>query len=33
MHVDSLVSVRVKEGESERFRINIGVRKGCSMSP
>ena len=27
MHVNSLACVRVKEGESERFRIDSGVRR------
>ena len=29
MYVDSSACVRVKGGESERFRINNGVRQGC----
>ena len=33
MYFNSLVCVRVKRGESECFRINKGVRKGCVMSP
>ena len=33
MYVDSLACVRVKGGESEWFRIDIGVRQGCIMSP
>ena len=33
MYVHSLVCVRVKWGESEWFRIDSGVRKGCNMSP
>ena len=33
MYVNSLTSVRVKEGASEWFRIDIGVRQGCIMSP
>ena len=34
MYADSLVCVRVKGGESERFGIDRGgVRHGCIMSP
>ena len=33
MCVNSLACVRVKEGESECFRIESGVRQGCVMSP
>ena len=33
MYVDSLACVSVKEGESERFRIDSGMRQGCIMSP
>ena len=33
MYVDSSACVRVKGGESERFRIDSGVRQGCTMSP
>ena len=33
MYVDNLACVRVKGGESECFRIDSGVRKGCIMSP
>ena len=33
MYVDSLACVRVKGGESEQFRIDIGVRQGCMKSP
>ena len=33
MYIDSLACVRVKWGESERFRINSRVRLGCIMSP
>ena len=33
MYVDSLALVRVKGGESERFRIDSGVRQGCIMFP
>ena len=33
MYVHSLACVRVKGGESERFRIYSGVRQGCIMSP
>ena len=32
MYVNSSACVRVKGGESERFRIDNGVRQGCSMS-
>ena len=32
MYVDSLDCVRVKRGESVRFRIDSGVRQGCIMS-
>ena len=32
MYVDSLACVRVKGGESWRFRIDSGVRQGCIMS-
>ena len=32
MYVDSLACVRVKGGESELFRIDSGVRQGCTMS-
>ena len=32
MYVDSSACVRIKEGESERFRIDSGVRQGCIMS-
>ena len=32
MYVDSLACVRFKWGESERFRIDSGVRQGCIMS-
>ena len=32
MYVDSSACVRVKGGESERFRIESGVRQGCIMS-
>ena len=31
MYVYSLASVRVKAGESERFRIDSEVRQGCIM--
>ena len=31
MYVESLACVRVKRGESERFRIYSEVRKGCIM--
>ena len=33
MYVDSSACVRVKVGESERFRIEIGLRQRCIMSP
>ena len=33
VYVDSLACVRVKRGESDRFRIDRGVRQGCIMSP
>ena len=33
MYADSSACVRVKGGESERFRIDSGVRQGCIMSP
>ena len=33
MHVDSSACVRVKGGESEQFRIESGMRQGCTMSP
>ena len=32
MYVDSLACVGVKEGESERFRIDNGVKQGFIMS-
>ena len=32
MYVDSLASVRVKVGESEWFRIDIGLRQAYIMS-
>ena len=32
MYVDILSCVRIKGGESEGFRINSGVRRGCVMS-
>ena len=32
MYVDSLACVGVKEGESERFRIDSGVKQGFIMS-
>ena len=32
-YVDSLICVRVKGGESERFRIYNRVRQGCIISP
>ena len=33
MYVDSTACVRVKGSESDRFRIDSGVRQGCIMSP
>ena len=33
MHIDSSACVRVKGGESERFKIDSGVRQGCIISP
>ena len=33
MYVDSSTCVRVKGGESERFRIDSWVRQGCIMFP
>ena len=33
MYVNSSACVRVKEGESELFRIDIGVTQACIMSP
>ena len=33
MYVNSLACVKVKEGESECFRIDCGVRQGFIMSP
>ena len=33
IYADSLACVRVKESESERFRIDSGVRQGCITSP
>ena len=33
MYVDSSASDRIKGGESERFRIDNGVRQGCIISP
>ena len=32
MYVDSSPCVRVKGGESERFRVDSGVRQGCFKS-
>ena len=32
MYVDSLACVRVKQGVSEWFKIDSGVRQGCIMS-
>ena len=33
MSANSLACVRVKWGESEYFRIDIGVRQGCIIPP
>ena len=33
IYINSLASVRVKRGESESFKINIGVRQVCTMFP
>ena len=33
MYVDSSACVRIKGSESKWFRIDIGVRQGCVMSP
>ena len=33
MDVHSVVCVRIKGGEKECFRIDIGMRQGCTMSP
>ena len=33
IYVNSFTRVRVKGGESERFRIDSVVRQGCIMSP
>ena len=33
MYVNGLACVRVKEGESECFKIDRGVRQGCIISP
>ena len=33
MYVDSSACVRVKRGESERFKMDSGGRQGCIMSP
>ena len=33
MHIDNSACVRVKGGESERFKIDSGVRQGCIISP
>ena len=33
MYVDRSSCARVKWGESERFRIDRGMRQGCIMSP
>ena len=33
MYVDSSACVRLKNGESEQFRIDSGVRQGCIMFP
>ena len=32
MYVDSEACVRINRGESEWFKIESGVRKGCAMS-
>ena len=32
IYIKSLACVTVKEGETEYFRINSGVRQGCIMS-
>ena len=32
LYVDSSACAKVKMGESERFRIDSGVRQGCIMS-
>ena len=33
MYVNSLACFRIKEGDSDCFRIDSGVRQGCIMSP
>ena len=33
IYVISLACIRVKRGESDYFRIDIGVRQECIMSP
>ena len=33
MYINSLACVRVRGGESKRFRINSRVRQGCNTSP
>ena len=33
MYVDSSSCIRVKWGETERFRVDSGVRQECIMSP
>ena len=33
MYINNLACVRVKGGESECFRIDSGVRRGCIISP
>ena len=33
MHVDSSACIKVKERESEEFRIDSGMRQRCIMSP
>ena len=33
MYDDDSACLRVKGGESERFRIDSGVRQGCIMNP
>ena len=33
LYVDNSACVSVKGGESERFKIDSGVKQGCIMSP